>query len=540
MKAIEGASMNRTRISGRALATAALVGGLVTGLSACGGSPSGSPTATATESAAPAAEPATDPQPEQAAPVTQPVLASPQPDSPMVSCGLAQVSPRVTDGDPLLGRAEAFFHQLSVAQLVPPAIHGVYGVDVDALTPDQRREVLLLLSSLNQCPGISPQLQQSILDVFDQLAPQPVAQPDTGDAGGSDYGSDTSGADPSDDTGEAIRSDNLDSDYGYADGWWDGYGWWFRPCWTNPSSDPDRWGQWGRDRRDGIWWGWTGSAWERFGTHRPVDTGPHPGKPDGAAHHQSWVPGRRGVPVPPGGGGDWPGTANRSSGQNQGTDRDRGTGPGDLGSGPENPGSWHGAPAAGNSVGANPTGANPTGANPTGANPTGANPTGDGAGGDRTHHRTRGTDPADGDTTSSGIGNPGSSNSGIGNSGSGNSGIGNSGSGNTGSSDPNESSRTFQHPDSSSQGWQNHQSDGWQSHHDGANQDGTRHDSTHQDTTSQDSTRGTPQHFGQQHPEEQHPDQPRQPVQPPAPQQPVHPPAPPQPAGPGTPGVHHP
>jgi hypothetical protein len=264
---------------------------------------------------------------------------------------MAQVTPRVPAGDPLLARAEAFYSELDRTQQVPPAIRSVYGVDLDALTPDQRHEVLLLLSSLNQCPGVSAELQQSVLEVFDELAPQPVVEPDTD---GSVVGDSSAPADDTsasaEYTGEQIRSDTIESDDDYyADGSWGGHAWWFRPCWTHPSPDHDTWERWGRDRRDGIWWGWTGSRWERYGANRPADDHPHTGHSDGTHHVHPWIPGRHGLPVSPG------------PGENPGTGPDEpyrwhrpgetlpGDSPGGRTTG--STGTWHREPTAGSPVG---------------------------------------------------------------------------------------------------------------------------------------------------------------------------------------------
>ncbi len=54
------------------------------------------------------------------------------------------------------------------------------------------------------------------------------------------------------------------------------------------------WNQWGQDRRAGIWWGWSGSRWLRFGVGRPVAlpmTGHHATDPS-TTH--SWIPPWRG------------------------------------------------------------------------------------------------------------------------------------------------------------------------------------------------------------------------------------------------------
>ncbi len=114
-----------TTTRNRTIVAAALAGGLLTSLSACGGS---STTATTVSAA-------------------QPIQGSP-----LVACGMAQLSPRVADNDPIRGRANTFFTQLDQAQMVPPAVQNVYSSDISGLNPDQQHEVLLMLSSLERMP----------------------------------------------------------------------------------------------------------------------------------------------------------------------------------------------------------------------------------------------------------------------------------------------------------------------------------------------------------------------------------------------------
>jgi len=222
----------------RNVVAALLAGGLLTSLSACGGS-------------SPSTAPVSESQPIQG--------------SPLVACGMAQLSPRVPDRDPMLTRANTFYNRLDQTQLVPPAVHDVYGTDVNGLNPDQQHEVLLLLGSLHECPGLSPQLQQSVLDVFDRLAPDPVDAPGTS-------GERSSSGDPV----VVLRSVHItveaSPDHWWCDGEWDGHPWWFRPVWHHPIIDLADWAQWGADRRVGIVWFWEDSGWRRIG--RPGDASP--------------------------------------------------------------------------------------------------------------------------------------------------------------------------------------------------------------------------------------------------------------------------
>jgi hypothetical protein len=237
----------RTAATPRNIVAAVLAGGLLTSLSACGGNTT-------------AATSVSEAQPIQG--------------SPLVACGMAQLSPRVPDGDAVLGRAQTFFAQLEQAQSVPPAVQNVYNSDVSALNPDQQHEVLLMLSSLNECPDVSPQLQQSVLAAFDQLAPQTVADPSVDPA-----------AAPSSSDGQTvvIRADNTTvqdaaSDQMIWDGSWNGHPWWFRPTWDHPVTDTADWAQWGNDRRAGIVWRWHDNGWQRIG------------RPDSDPPSRPWLP----------------------------------------------------------------------------------------------------------------------------------------------------------------------------------------------------------------------------------------------------------
>jgi hypothetical protein len=182
---------------------------------------------------------------------------------------MAQLSPRVADNDPILGRANTFYTQLDRAQTVPPAVQNVYNSDISGLNPDQQHEVLLMLSSLNECPGLSAALQQSVLDAFDQLTPQTVADPNTSTA--------TSASSDQSSAGQVVvvRSDNTTVDdssstgHVWWDGEWNGHPWWFRPTWDHPVTDTADWVQWGTDRRAGIVWRWHDNDWQRIG--RPTD-----------------------------------------------------------------------------------------------------------------------------------------------------------------------------------------------------------------------------------------------------------------------------
>jgi hypothetical protein len=216
----------------RNLIAAVLAGGLITSLSACG--------VTSTTASSPVSE-------------AQPIAAAT--GSPLVQCGMAQLTPRVAAGDPVLSRGNDFFNQLEQAQQVPPAVQKVYTVDIPGLNDTQKHEVLLFLSSLNQCPGLSPDLQKSVLDAFDQLTPKSVADSDNGSDGVQS---------------EVIRSDDSaysdsDADSSWADGDWDGHPWWFRPAWDHPVTDHDDWVQWGTDRHEHVIWRWDGHDWQRFG-----------------------------------------------------------------------------------------------------------------------------------------------------------------------------------------------------------------------------------------------------------------------------------
>jgi hypothetical protein len=236
-----------TTTKNRTIVAAVLAGGLLTSLSACGGS---STTATTVSE-------------------SQPIQGSP-----MVACGMAQLTPRVADNDPVLGRANTFFTQLEQAQLVPPAVQNVYNTGVGQLNSQQQNEVLLMLSSLNECPGLTPQAQQSVLDTFNQLAPQTVADPSTSGSATTDSGSST---DSSSNNGQpvVIQSSNttVDDSSSNSDVWWDGewngHPWWFRPAWDHPVTDTADWVQWGTDRRAGIVWRWQDNGWRRIG--RPTD-----------------------------------------------------------------------------------------------------------------------------------------------------------------------------------------------------------------------------------------------------------------------------
>jgi hypothetical protein len=260
--------------AGRTLITALLAGGVLTSMSACGGAPSQALSTPETAAANPAG--------------------ASQPMSQLVSCAMAQLTPQTTANDPVLAQATNFYQQVDSAQLVPPAVQSVYGGVDTSLNQDQRNQILMMLSGLNQCPGVSSGLQQSVLSTFDQLAPQAVTQPSAPATTGSQAQASSSGTSQAT-AAEQIQSDNSDSDDSYADGEWNGHPWWYRPIWTHTSSQPAQWAQWGTDRSDGIWWGWDGSSWQRFGTDRPAAARPT----EHGKASQPWIPGQQGVPGVP-------------------------------------------------------------------------------------------------------------------------------------------------------------------------------------------------------------------------------------------------
>lgn len=394
--------MSQRRAVRRSLSTAMLVGAAVAALTACGG---GTPAAVDASEPRPMAQAVTDVEPAADTAATS--------DSVLVECGMAQLTPRVDAGDPVLDRGRNFYQRLAATQQVPPAVQSVYGADVDQLNSDQRHEVLLLLSSLNQCPGVTQELQASVLEAFDELAPEQVTVPtDTSDPDQtsleqmqqSQQAIDDSAQRQTEDSAEAvdeqIRSDNAVSDDFDSDGDWSGHGWWYRPCWTHPSTVRTDWNQWGQDRRDGIWWGWSGSSWLRFGVGRPVGlpmTGHHAVDPSTT---RSWIPPWRGTPVTPttvhgsttGTGattGTWRGTDPAPPGTftapdpahhggayfdpNQPRSRVPGTGPNDHTFHP--PGTTYDA-GPGPEPGIDRTHSDRSADAPTGTNPTGTNPTG--------------------------------------------------------------------------------------------------------------------------------------------------------------------
>ncbi|HEX3612267.1 MAG TPA: hypothetical protein VHU88_11320 [Sporichthyaceae bacterium] len=179
----------------------------------------------------------------------QSAAAAPAPGSeapqPLTECGIAQLTPRVPAADPVLGRAQQLFDGLAAGQQVAPALRDVYASDPTALNIDQRHEVLLFLSSLNQCPGLDQNLQADVLGTFDRLAPEPVT------------------AQPAD-----VRADDStvggDPDWCW-DGNWNGHPWWFRPYWDQPVLDRQDWVRWGHDRVVDVAWLWTGSTWDQYG-----------------------------------------------------------------------------------------------------------------------------------------------------------------------------------------------------------------------------------------------------------------------------------
>jgi|GEM_PF-3875173 len=216
--------------NGRRISAALLAGGVLAGISACGIPSAFGPIGGGQSQA-----------------VTR--VGKSHPVSAPTSCGMTQFTPKVAAGDPLLTRAPGFFDALQRTQQVDPAIQDTFGVGIDQLTPEQQSQVLLLLSSLDQCPGVTEQLQRSVMHTFDVLAPR-VLTPGTQTVNAVT----TRVVDPAPDRiSSDARPGNSDGPETVREGRdVAGEHWCFRPHWDSPSFEEADWDRWGHERADFI------------------------------------------------------------------------------------------------------------------------------------------------------------------------------------------------------------------------------------------------------------------------------------------------